>query len=65
MNKSEVKLRRIEAIKQLQKISDRWSDFYTPHDYVLDQCLRQILGKPEKSLGKPPYDWIELCNHDN
>ncbi len=60
MSKSEVELRRIEAIKQLKMTSDRWSDFYTPNDYVLDKYLRQLLGKPEKSLGKPPYDWVQL-----
>ncbi len=40
-------------------VSRHWGKSYILADYALDKTLREILGLPEKSLGKPPYEWVE------
>ncbi len=59
---SEVENRRKLAIAKLSMVSDHWGKSYVIADYTLDKTLREILGLPEKSLGKPPYEWIENYN---
>ncbi len=59
---SEVEHRRKLAIAKLSMVSEHWEKSYILADYGLDKVLREILGLPEKSLGKPPYEWIENYN---
>ena len=56
---SEVENRRKLAIAKLSIVSEHWGKSYVISDYALDKTLREILGLPEKSLGKPPYEWVE------
>ncbi len=56
---SEVENRRKLAIAKLSMVSEHWGKSYVIADYALDKTLREILGLPEKSLGKPPYEWVE------
>ncbi len=56
---SEVENRRKLAIAKLSIVNQHWGESYVIADYRLDKVLREILGLPEKSLGKPPYEWIE------
>ena len=56
---SEVENRRKLAIAKLSMVSEHWGKSYLLADYALDKTLREILGLPEKSLGKPPYEWVE------
>ena len=56
---SEVENRRKLAIAKLLMVSEHWGKSYILADYALDKTLREILEFPEKSLGKPPYEWIE------
>ncbi len=56
---SEVENRRKLAIAKLSMVSRHWGKSYILADYTLDKTLREILGLPEKSLGKPPYEWVE------
>ena len=55
---SKVENRRKLAIAKLSMVSDHWVKSYVIADYRLDNVLREILELPEKSLGKPPYEWI-------
>lgn len=59
---TEAQLKRQKAIEQLIKSAKSWKASYTFFDYILDDSLRTMLGMPDKELGKPPYDWIELYN---
>ena len=56
---SEVENRRKLAIAKLSMVSEHWGKSYVIADYKLDKTLREILVLPEKSLGKPPYEWVE------
>ena len=55
---SAVELKRKQALLTLIEQSDNWDKKrYELRDYCLDKCLRELLGLPEKHLGKPPYQW--------
>lgn len=60
--RSEVEVRRTKAINHLLNVSQGWGVNYILADFILDKALRIILGLPRKSLGKAPYNWIELYN---
>ena len=55
---SEVELRRKQALLTLIEESEKWNkEQYELRDYCLDKCLRELLGLPEKHLGKAPCQW--------
>ncbi len=56
---SKVENRRKLAIAKLSMVSDHWGKSYILEDYALYKILIEILGLPEKNLGKPPYEWVE------
>ena len=60
--RSEVEIKRSLAINRLLSESQEWGQNYILADFILDKALREILGLPRKTLGKPPYDWIENYN---
>ncbi len=56
---SEVENRIKLAIAKLSMVSQHWGKSYILADYTLDKVSREILELPEKSLGKPPYEWVK------
>ena len=57
----EVELKRKQALLTLLKDAENWNkEHYEIKDFSLDKCLRELLGLPDKSAGKPPYDWVRL-----
>ena len=60
--RSEAEIKRNLAINRLFNESQEWGQNYILADFILDKALRDILGLPCKSLGRPPYDWIENYN---
>ncbi len=57
---SDVELNRKQALLTLIEQANKWDkQCYELNDFCLDKCLREILKLPEKSLGKPPYEWLE------
>jgi hypothetical protein len=63
VNKSEgneVRIKRNLAILKLAKICEKNnSNTYTSLDFILDRVLREFLGLPRKSAGKPPYEFLD------
>ena len=60
--RSEAEIKRTLAINRLFSESQEWGQNYILADFILDKALREILGLPHKTLGKPPYEWIENYN---
>ena len=57
----EVELKRKQALLTLLKNAENWNkESYEIRDFSLDKSLRELLNLPDKSAGKPPYDWIKL-----
>ncbi len=57
----EVELKRKQALLMLLKDAENWNkESYGVKDFCLDKCLRELLDLPNKSAGKPPYDWVKL-----
>lgn len=58
---NEVELIRKRALIELLENAENWNDgHFELRDYTTDRYLREILDKPQKSLGKRPYEWIKL-----
>lgn len=57
----EIKNKRINAISLLLKQSESWNDkLYTVYDFQIDLILRDCLKIESRTLGKEPFDFIEL-----
>ena len=57
---SDIELNRKNALLTLIEQANKWNnECYELNDFCLDKCLREILGLPEKSLDKLPYEWVE------
>ncbi len=58
---NEVELKRKQALLTLLKDAENWNkEHYEIRDFSLDKSLRELLKIPDKSAGKPPYDWVKL-----
>jgi hypothetical protein len=56
---NKIKIKRNLAISELIEICESNDiDVYIALDFMLDRLLREALGLPEKSLGKPPYKFL-------
>jgi hypothetical protein len=58
---NQIKIKRNLAISELIEIYESNDlDAYIALDFMLDRLLREALGLPEKSLGKPPYEFLDF-----
>ena len=57
----QIAIKRELAIIELLNSSRNWNkENYIQSDFTLDSIIRKHTNRPEKSVGKPPYDFIEV-----